>query len=231
MKNKNERPSTKVKPSDFHSFILNSGIFLRDNSEKPIGIFKLQGDNKNLCKEDRNVLSDITELALRDMIRKLDSKIFAYLHDPPDFQKLQKEYFEMFEPEFLKFLGNWGFQKDELDPQYSEFLRKVHRKLKKKVQEWWPSKVPTKAHILFWHLINPLYGIFEKYLTDLETKECVISQDEIFHYIAHLLIACDIEAPDNKRGQWPIYEKIKRYAHRSNHVKYMGHARPYGTWE
>ena len=219
----------KQKLSEHKPIILNSGLFLLDDhNEKPVGIFQLRADRKELCARKTKTIPGITDLALRVMIPKLNKIIVEYRFGIAALQSiLINQMVEDFERDFLKFLDDRGLAKNELEPQLSQFKKKARRQVKGMANEWYPSKGPTKKQEWFWGLINPLYFMLDKYLTNLETKTSTVTQTDIFHYIAHLLIACGIEKRDNKRGHKPVFERIKKYAYRKGHIKYMGRTQPW----
>jgi hypothetical protein len=70
----------------------------------------------------------------------------------------------------------------------------------------------------YWNLIVPLYRIFDKYLRDPKTKASILNQTDIFHYVSHLLIACDMEKADKTRGHMVVFDKIRQYSYRLKHI-------------
>jgi len=207
--------------------ILKSGLFLLDDEKKPTAMFKLKsGNSKKLCVMRSKVIPGIDGLAVRVMTNKLSGVILRYLAGPPDSFSYVRELQDLFETDLVRLLHNYNLEEKELQPRYTQFRRKVNEKLKEHNEQLDPKPL-SKTEMRFYLFIRPLYAIFEKYLTDQEKKKLRTNQTDIYHYIAHLLIACGLEKRDRKRGHWPVFEKIRQYAYRSGHVKYMGRARPY----
>ena len=205
--------------------IRKSGLFLLDNEDKPTGIFKLIGGTKELYTTKVWTIPKITDLALRVMINKLSRAILKYLSGPSGSINWPQELQEDFRSDLLQLLNNYALHESKLKPRFSEFITKANLEIKK-LNEGYNPKGLTEKQWRFSQLIRHLYAIFDKYLIDLEKKESQVNQNNIFHYIAHLLIACGIENRDSERGHWPVFEKIKRYAYRSGHINYMGRAKP-----
>jgi hypothetical protein len=207
--------------------LLNSGLFLIDANQKPIGLFKLKNNkNKELCIRKSSIVPNLPELNLRIMVRKLNRTIFCYKNNIPHSPYIAFDWdgddlVNEFEFGFKKYLEDQMFQLDELQPHLNKLLKKAKRILKSNYEkDWYPNrKELTEKQEWFYNLISPLYGYFNKYLTDRSTRKCRVSKTDIFHYISHLLIACGLEKNDPQRSHMPVFEKIKQYNHR--HENYL----------
>ena len=221
-----DQPKVEYNLPDTTPLILNSGIFLLDQAGKPVGIFKLRADNKRLCIQRRSVHPGITDLASRVLVRKLNKIIGFYkidipfpLYERPEYSTSSDDELEEFESGLIKYFENYRISEKDLEPHIPRLIKKSRRVLKQRLKEDYPHKQLSDKQKWFYHLVAPLYTTFKKYLTDLETKEVVVKPYVIFHYLAHLLIACKIEELDPKRHHHPVYEKIKTYNYRHrNHL-------------
>ena len=205
--------------------ILNSGLFVLDDNNKPIALYRLQARTKKPYKRKSKVVFDIPSLYLRVLANKINHIIYCYKNNIPHSPyigglDIDKELND-FESQVMKILGNHLIQKDEVEPHLTKFINKAKKVLKIKFEkEWFPeNKDLTKKERWFYYLVSPIYGFFDKYLTDQKTGKRPIPQDDIFHYTSHLLISSGIEEIDIGRGHFPLYEKIKQYNQR--HDKYL----------
>ena len=220
---KNEYPPDEKELKKHLPKVLKSGLFSLGEDGKPNGLLRLVGKTKTLSQR-KSTVSNIPDLNLKIVAWKLNRIIFSYKQDIPHsiyltFNSDINEDFDDFKAGLIKHMENHDLL-PELQPQIDSLLKKAHRVYKKKYQnDWYPDrKELTKKKKWFSNLVSPLYSIFKKYLTDQEKKR-LVNDTNIFHYIAHLLIACDIETKDPARGHMPIFEKIKRYNLR--HSKYL----------
>lgn len=222
----------KKKTLEHERVILNSGLFLLDEDQKPIALFQLRGDNRKLYTTKLRTITGIDPLALRVMIRKLNKCILNYKYDMSDSQKIETFVDDLandFHAQILKLIHNYNIQEEELEPQFSRFIQKADKIVRKRSKEDWflqPSGQRKKAgrkekQARYQGLIYPIKNVFRKYLKNLETGKRDVRETNILHYISHLLIACGLESLDPDRGHKPIFEKIKMYEYRIKQKSFL----------
>jgi hypothetical protein len=190
--------------AEIEQLLIHSGIFCVED-RKPVGVLSLNpGKNYQPFATKSKLQPAIGDLAARVMVRKIRDVIYQYEHDKLDYFALHRELTDEIEQSLLKFIENHNLQKESLEPQYSEFKKKLIRLYKKQIKKDWGPRIPRKSQEKFYRLISPIIRIYRKYLKNP-------ADDLLFHYTAQVLVTCGIEKSHKTRGHLPVYDKIKRF--------------------
>ena len=197
--------------------ILNSGIFKLDDTGKPIGVIKLEEGTKILSRKPKYTQSPSSSLnkLINSMAEEIGDYLYISKHDVIDnvkiFEAYQDRTIEVFKKDLVEVLKKYHFTRKELGQQYTEFLKKAGKVIKKKpffgmTKEKMGKKSynePFHKSILVFLLMSDL---------NLSTLFDRSSKDDLFHYISYLLDACEIEKGEHKK----IFNRIKRGYSRHN---------------
>jgi len=190
--------------SYYKNNIIKSGLFMLDEKDKPIGIFKLTNPDKRPYTSKVKTVEEIDDLCCRAMINKLARAIVEYKQNPLKPIDWVEEIKGHFETDFIQLLSNYSIDRKQLEPRYAHFVSKVNSNIRNLNQSL-NIKPLTEKQRKFYGLVKPLYTYLDKYLRSPIEKKLKVSRTDIFHYIAHLLIACGLEEKDPHRGHRQVY--------------------------
>lgn len=193
--------------------ILNSSLFKLDENSSPIAIYGLTPGKKTISK--KHTIDGIPEFNIKILSRKLSEITGHYaagipypLFDRSEYQHDRASEAEAFVANFIEFIEPYFMDKDKLEPQLCNFLKKAKKRINKEFSVLWGSqKPPNNKRTFYHHLIFPLNVTLQKYLTDQKSQNPYATEMDIFYYIAHLLLICGFDSSDHNS----VYEKIRRY--------------------
>ena len=104
------------------------------------------------------------------MINKLSRIILRYLSGPSGSINWPQELQQSFKSDLLQLLNNYALDKEKLESQFSNFIKRANSEIKK-VNEEYNSRGLREKRRWFIELIRPTYAIFYKYLGDCGLRE------------------------------------------------------------
>ena len=107
--------------------VLESGIFAFDDKNKPIGIKGLRPD-KNISDRATNVI-ELKSNRIHLFTLEITVTINSYLHG--QIPNTLQSFYDKFENDIANTLKHWAFDTDDLEPQYSDFLKKCKKEIQK----------------------------------------------------------------------------------------------------